>query len=623
VLASGPTPSSSAQSGGGQVADAPTLGLTALGGDADVTLHGLQGAQSITVPVPKGLTPSALTADLELPPYVRGGTLVVTQDNRTLSRVELLAADSTPITIPLTGARVVDNTVTFMVRSRLLPEEGDCLYDPTVPLQLNDAAIAYTGTEAAPTRVADFFPPVLQRVTIFIPRKPSVAESAAALQMTTAVVARYGRQNTDVEVAALADNGAAPPSAPLERNVVIRQGGDAAVALRGQPGVPALLITGNADELTNQVRLLNSDLSQLALSAKAVAGPITPSQQPAAGEMAIKDLGQSGVSATAFKPQVIVGVDQTRLGKPVRDVRVHLRGSYTPLPSTVGGQVVVSIGDDTVDRWATESGGTIDRWVDVPNSALQRDTKLSVAVDISGNTGQCGEFQPVTLTIDGSTAIDSKAADPPEPEGFQSVPQTLMPKVEIGIEPNSFDDTARAAVIVEGLQRLSGRQLDAEVATVADAIDSELPAVIVSAAKWDNDKVVPPVRSMAGGKLDVERVGGGGAANLTLDPAVRFASLQVGRSGNRTVVFATSDNAPKELDALLRWLDSDPRRWSSLDGTAVIAQPGHDPVQVNTQAVQPASPAKGTSPLWWIAVGAAAVIGIGLVALVVRRGRRA
>ena len=198
----------------GQVADAPTLSLTSLGADTDISLYGLQGTQTITVPVPKGLTPGALTADVELPPYVRGGTLIVTQDRRTLSRIELLMAENTPLSIPLTGARVVDNAVTFTVRSRLLPEEGDCLYDPTVPLQLSDAAIDYTGKEAAPTMVADFLPPVLQRMTIFIPQKPSAAESDAAVQVTTAVVNRYGRQNTDIDIASLGDDEAAPPSAP-------------------------------------------------------------------------------------------------------------------------------------------------------------------------------------------------------------------------------------------------------------------------------------------------------------------------------------------------------------------------------------------------------------------------
>ncbi|MGO4442389.1 hypothetical protein AB4Z42_03435 [Mycobacterium sp. 2YAF39] len=613
----------------GQVADAPTLSLTSLGVDKDVSLYGLQGTQTITVPVPKGLTPGALTADVELPPYVQGGTLIVSQGDRTLSRIELLMAENTPLSIPLTGALVVDNAVTFTVRSRLLPEEGDCLFDPTVPLRLNDATIDYTGKETAPTTVADFLPPVLQKMTIFTPQKPSAAESDSAVQVTTAVVSRYGKQNTEIDIKSLGDGEAAPPSAPLERNVVIREGSDAAVSLKGgDGGVPALLISGPADKLTNQVRLLNSELSLLALSSKVVTGPIDSDSDPASvppdNQSTIRDLGQPGVSATAFKPQVVVGIDQTRIGRPVRDVRVQLKGSYTPLPSTVGGQLVVSVGGETIDQWAADSSGKIDRSISVPQSELVRHTDLSVSVDIAGNSGRCGEFQPVTLMIDGDTTIDSSAADPPDPLGFQSIPQALMPKVQIGVEPESFKDTARAVSIMGGLQRISGSRIDTEVVSLDAAIDSDLPAVLISADGWDNDKVVPPVRSSTDGTVEVQRIGGGRSVTLKLDPATPFASLQAGRSGNRTILFATSENAPEQLDSLLDWLGGDVHRWAALDGTAVISLPGSDPVSINTQSAAPAGPADegGNNPVWWIAAGVGVVIGASLAALAIHRRRR-
>ncbi len=621
----GPPQVAAAPGDAGQVADAPTLSLTSLGVDGDVSLYGLQGTQTITVPVPKGLTPGALTADVELPPYVQGGTLIVTQDKRTLSRIELLMAESTPLSIPLTGARVVDDSVTFTVRSRLLPEEGDCLYDPTVPLQLTDAAIDYTGKETAPTRVSDFLPPVLQNLTIFVPPKPSVAESDAAVQVTTAVVNRYGKQNTGVDIAPLRDDEPVPPSAPLERNIVIREGTDAAVSLQsGQGGVPALQITGSADELADQVRLLNSELVRLALSVKVVTGPIdSPPEQPV-DEATIRDLGQPGVTATAFKPQVVIGIDQTRIGRPVHDVHVHLKGSYTPLPSTVGGQVIVSAGGETIDQWTADSSGKIDRTISVAQSELQRYTSLSVTVDIAGNTGRCGEFQPVTLKIDGDTTIDSTPADPPDPLGFQSIPQALMPKVAVGVEPESFDDTARAVSIMEGLQRLSGSRIDTAVVPLATAIDSGTPAVLISANGWDDERVVPPVRSSADGTVEVQRVGGGKPATLTLDPTTPFASLQVGRSGDRTVLFATSENAPAQLDSLLSWLDGDVRRWTTLDATAVISLPGSDPVSIDTQTAAPPEAAKdgGANPVWWIAAGVGVVIGACGVALAIHRRRR-
>jgi hypothetical protein len=625
VVFGGVTPLSSAAPGdGGLVADRPTLNMTTLGSDPDVSLYGLQGTQMLTVPVPKGLTPSALTANVELPANVRGGTILVTQQGRTLSRVELLQADDTPVTIPLTGARIVDETLTFQLRSQLLPASGDCLYDPSIPLQLTDAAIDFSGSEEPPTVVADFLPPVLQRMTIYLPRTPSRAESDAAVRLTTAMVEKYGRQNTEVGIAPLVPDTEPPPSAPLERNVIIREGSNAAVSLQGGDGVPTLLISGPGDQLASQVRMLSSDVASLALSSKAVAGTIDSNTQPPANQASLRDLGQPGVTAVAFNPQVFVGLDQTRLGKPVRSMRVHLKGSYTPLPSTVGGQIVTSVGSRTVDRWAVDSSGAIDRWINIPDDALQRYTNLRVAVDIAGETGRCGEFEPVTLRIDGDTTIDSSVADPPVHAGFQSLPQALMPKVKVGIGQETFTDTVRAAAIMEGLQRLSGRPLDTEVVPLSDAIDSQDPAVLIAANGWDNDKLAPPIRTSTDGELDVESIEGGQPAKLTLETAPRFGSLQTLRDGNRTVIIATSDDAPGLLDAMLSWLDADPSRWASLNGTAVLAPPGRDPVVVNAEAAPADSPSvlsRSQTALWTTGV-ALVLIASGTAAAILLRRRR-
>jgi hypothetical protein len=196
--------------------------------------------------------------------------------------------------------------------------------------------------------------------------------------------------------------------------------------------------------------------------------------------------------------------------------------------------------------------------------------------------------------------------------------------VQVGVEPGSFDDTARAVSIMAGLQRLSGARLDTQVVPFSTAIGSASPAVLISADGWDDDKVVPPVRSSGDGAVEVQRVGGGGPAELTLDPATPFASLQVGRSGDRTVLFATSEDAPDQLDSLLDWLDGDVHRWAALDGTAVISLPGSDPVSIDTQAAAPADTAddSGANPVWWITAGVGVVIGASVVALAVHRRRR-
>jgi len=56
AVCSGMPPSGAAPGDGGEVADAPTLGLESLGSDADIALYRLQGVQTLTVPMPAGLT---------------------------------------------------------------------------------------------------------------------------------------------------------------------------------------------------------------------------------------------------------------------------------------------------------------------------------------------------------------------------------------------------------------------------------------------------------------------------------------------------------------------------------------------------------------------------------------
>lgn len=598
------------------VAAAPVLGLQLLGANSTVSFYGVQGTETLTIPVPSGLQPAELTAIVEIPVNLRAGTLTVSQDDRTISRVPLPDGDRLPISIPLAGVNVVDNSVTLVLRSFLVPLEGYCL-DPTNPLRLTDSAIRYDGAENPPATVADFLPPILRKLTIFIPPRPLNIESDAAIRLATAVVARYGKQNPEVAVAPLADGQAGPPEppAPMERQIVIREGAEVAVALRGGSGVPWLLISGPPNQLVNQARLLSSDVSRLAVSSKAVVGPLKSVPQLPADVTTIRQLGQPGVNATALNPQVSIGLDQTRLGRSVRNVRVHLRGTYTPLPSSVGGSVVAAINGETLDQWPTDAAGVIDRWVDVPDRLLQRYTNLGVAINVAGNTGRCGEFQPITLTIDGDSPVESTAADPPLSAGFQSMPQALMPRIEVGIGQDAFADTRRAVSIMVGLQRMSALPMDTVVMPLKDAIDSPNPAVLISAGGWSDQRITLPVNASESGELKVANVDGSAdQTTLSLDPAQRFGSMQTVFDGRRTLLIATSNGAPEQLDALLGWLDAVPVRWTRLTGTAVLAPAGRDPVTFGAgnpeQVASSVEDGKGL-PYWWIGAGIVVVVAVG------------
>ena len=605
------------------VAVAPQLSLKSLGSSSTIAFYGTVGTSSLTFPVPLGLVPASVDAMLETPVGMASGVLTVSQDDRTLSRVDLPPGDRTPVSIPLAGAKIVDNAVTVLLRTYLTPVENYC-FDPTNPLRLVDASIRYDGVELGPLVIADFLPPVLQQLNIYLPAQPSRAETDAAIRLATAVVARYGQQRTEVTVLPLAAGATAPPapSLPLQRQVVIRDDPGTDVSLMGTEGVPALSITGPGAELTNQTRLLSSDLGRLAMSSKAVVGPLRSSPQLPADTTTLRQLGQPGVNATALAPQVSIALDQTRLGRSAHGVRVLLRGSYTPLPAAVGGQLVVTVGNETIDRWPADTSGDINRWVEVPDRLLQRYTNLGVAVQISGNTGRCGEFQPITLTIDGESTVESKRSVPPTPGGFQSLPQALMPRVEVGVE-DGFDDARRAVQILVALQRLSALPIDTSVVNLQDAIASSGPAVLVSAGGWTDKRLKLPVAVDTSTQLTVGSPDGtGDPTTLTLDPNMSYGSLQTVYDGSRTVLVATSNGSPEQLDALLDWVDADTPRWSQVKGIALIAAAGHEPVAFGADdpgSLQAGPTAQRPAVMWAAGVALAMLVAGSAFALFRRR----
>ena len=606
-------------------ADPPAAGLMVSLGDmgaiTPLAFYGEQGTADLTFPVPRGLVPITFNAALELPINVRSGLISVTQGDRTIARLPMPLTDQAPVVIPLAGAAIVDNSVSVTLRTSLSAVEGYCL-ESTTPVRLINGAVAFTGIEAPPTAIADFLPPILRKLTIGIPATPDVAESDAAVRLAAAVVARYGRQPTSVVVVPL---DAPPPApAPFERQIVIAHGPETGIALQGGPN-PLLRISGPDSELTNQTRLLSTELSRLALSSKAVAGALKPSPQLPGDVTTLRALGQPAVSAVALSPQVAVGLDQTRMGRPAESIRVHLIGSYTPLPTSVSGRLAAIVGQETIASWTVDSTGLIDRWIDVPDHLLQRYTTLGISLNVAGNTGRCGEFQPLTLTIDGDSVVESHAAVPPVPDGLQSLPQALMPHTLIGIGPDGFADTVRAAAIAIAMQRLSALPIDTEVTGVQQALDSRGPAVIISADGWDHPQTALPIsadknRIALEGFLD-----NGESTTLTLDPELKYGALEAFYDGHRSLLVATSNGAPGQLDELLRWMSADPRRWSRVDGVAVIAAPGSEPVVVGIQSgvagVTASHDDEKPGTVAAAAVVAAALIGTGLIFITWRRRR--
>lgn len=617
--------------------DTLTLPLTDIGYGSALAFYGPESGQQLTIPVLHGLKANVLNAIVEAPINLRSAVITVTQPGRTIARLDVPATDQTPIVIPLTGAELIGNSVTVTLRANQVPKDGNC-FNQESPLRLTNATIGYTGVEQPPNTVAHFLPPILRTLTIFVPKSPSEAESDAAVQLAAGIVGKYRGHVPDIDVIPLNEGQAAPatPPRPMERQIVIKDGPGRGLSLQGATEAPWLLISGPARSDESNIAVLFNDLSELAVAPKVVVGSLKSIPQPPGNTVALRELGQPALKSAGLQPRVSIALDQTRFGRSIHAVRVHLLGSYSPTPANFGGEIIATVGAETIDHWPTDGSGTIDHWVDLPDRLLQRYTSLELELNVSGNIGPCGDFFTIgagnhmlELTINGDSAVQSSPASPPVPDGLRSVPQALMPRIQLGMESHSFGDTARAVDIIVGLQRMSGLPLDTTVTTVKKAIDSPNPAILISAEGWNHPDIVLPVTATSSGPIIVNAAGPDGKpATVELDPTLRFASLQTVFNRGRSLLIATSNGAPVQLDALLKLLSRDASRWPGLEGAALVSIPGQDPVTVDrANTAGPGSTSQGQSDwewLWWLGGAwlAVAVVGAAVIMIRSRRGPR-
>lgn len=608
------------------VLEGPTLSLDDLGAGNSLVFYGETSSASLSIPVPPGLVPTTVNATLDLPFNIRSATLSVNQGDRLISKVGLPLTDLAPVVIPLNGVDVVDESVTVALTLNAAAEDGYCLDHLKNPIEFLNGSVTFAGTELAPTTVADFLPPILRTVTIGLSSTPTRAESEAAVQLAAAMQARYRAKPPQVVLVPLPEDldTLAGPSQPMERRIVIKEGPDEGVSLSFDGGVPQLLISGSEATLANQARLLSDPSLRMALGTKVVAGDLSAGLSLPGDSATLEQLGQQSLASVGVAPTVNIALDQTRFGHPAQEYRVHVMGSYTPVPAEIGARLTASVDGQVLDSWPTDGAGTIDQWVDVPGRFIQRYTALAIGIDTSGNTGQCGDFRPISLAIRGSTVVESTPAKPPIPPGFLALPQALMPRMQVGIGENAYADTVRATQILVGLQRISALPLLIELTSLQQAIESDDPAILISADGWTDTSIALPVRA-EDNRLNLAGFNPGDQeTTLTLDPGIRFGSLQTVFDGNRSLLIATSNGAPAQLDELLTRLTATPGMWSRLRGSAVVGVAGREPELVPDRTpasvfgppTSPEATARATDgiPGWWALVGAVAILGVGFLA---------
>lgn len=601
----------------------PDLGLP-----GELTLMGGNATQNVGLPVPTGLNVKRLRGLIHAPVDFGAGFVEIDDSRGTLlATVDLPAVTASQAVVPfdvdISAAQVSGSAVglSFTVREPALPPEQRCGLGQTVVV--SDLATVFDGIEPAPTSIATFLPPILQRVTIYAPIDADSAEQQAVLTVASAVARTYSPQPVAVTVVNQ-PRGATPPPAPQFTRAIVVESGDAGLNVVNAGRADShLKLTGRGDQLTDQASLLVNQLQSLAQVPSARIDLAGSNGWSDSDEMSFGQLNLIGESQVLRTSNITVGVDRSAIGPGrVESLSVHLLATHTPVASLDSATLMVSVNGRAVYTSPLDDSGRIDADFDVPGELLRQ--RITFEFDLTFSPRQlCSPtIAPLTFQLDPDSTLTVRRGGPAL-TGFSAVPSEVSPEFLVAFDGSSPDQLDYATRVVTDIARLTGTPLTPRVVDVKAAADATTGALIVAnAATMKLTSIRPP---LGGDSSDVQ-VDLRNQLRADIDNGLGSIQVFADQPRNRTVVLVTTTGAWSRVEPLFGYLDRLPDGWSSLDGNVVAA--GAEGTVTNLsigpdEVASTATPGESSRPFWLpIVAGAVVLVALGLGAVLWRRNRR-
>ncbi|WP_231984647.1 hypothetical protein [Mycobacterium sp. 852014-52144_SCH5372336] len=593
----------------------PTLGLE------PQTYLSPNSSTSFTVPVPAGLKATRMRGVVHAPVNIDAGYLEINDGaGQLLAAIDLPPAESgravTPLDVDISAARAGASTVELSLTLRTR-ETADRFCGPLQQLFISDLATDFTGAESSATTIANFFPPVLEKVVIYAPSDADRAEQQSVLTLASALTRLYHPQPLAISVVT-ASRGAAPPAAgQLTRAVVVERGGPAGLRIENAATPGAYLrFSGDGDALSTQVSLLVDQLQKLVQTATARVDQAGSNTAPDGDVLTFSQLGMSGKTDVLRTGSLTVGVDRAALGAGrVESVQVHLLADYTPVPRDDAASVVIRSDGAVVYRTALDNSGVLDATFDLPSQTFGQWINLDFAFTYTPHE-MCGPLiVPITFQVDPRSTLSMRRGGPPL-EGFGAVPSEFSPGFMVALDGSSPNQLSYAARVVTAIARLTGEPLTPQVVDLRAAADSDTGALIVAkSAAIEETSLNPPIG------------GDGNAVDVSLNTELRadvdggLGSIQAfaDRPRNRSVILVTTTGAWSLVDTLFAYIEGQDGGWSALTGDVLAAGAAGVPTNVAIRAQADIFEAPTSHAVdRWVVIGAgvAAAVAVAAVAIV-------
>ncbi|WP_197374936.1 cellulose biosynthesis cyclic di-GMP-binding regulatory protein BcsB [Mycolicibacterium baixiangningiae] len=585
----------------------PTLGLP-----GDLTLVGANTNQDFTFPVPTGFAATRLRGLIHAPvDFGAGFVEIADSTGRFLATVDLPAVVPdqavVPFDVDISAALVsaAELRLSFTVREGARPVGERCGLGERVAI--SDLATVFAGVEPAPTTVASFFPPVLQRLTIYAPIDADDGEEQAVITLASAVARMYRPQSTAITVVKQ-QRGSVPPPAPQFTRAVVVENGDAGLSVVNSDSADVYLeLTGRGDQLAAQASLVANQVQSLVQVSDARVDKAGSAGEPGFGAATFGELNMSGESSVLSTSTMTVGVDRAALGAGRIDgLQVHLLATHTPVQPLDSASMTVSVNGQAVHTAPLGDSGRVDAVFDVPREFLGQRINLEFDLTFSPRQLCSPTIAPMSFQLDPRSTLTMRRGGAPL-GGFGAVPSEFSPEFLVALDGSSPNQLHYATRVVADIARLTDAPLMPRVVDVKAAADAGVGALIVAnAATIGQTSMRPPV---GGESTDVQV---DLRDELRADIGRGLGSIQTFADAprNRSVVLVTTSGAWSLVEPLFGYIDQLPDGWSSLNGDVLAAgaEGRVTNLSIGIGDSAPTAPDDATDRRVWLAVAVGAVL---------------
>ena len=601
-----PAADGSDEPGAGPAIDWPRLGLP-----NEVLISSSTPEKTVTVPVPDGYLPAALTGQVEAVSNAVNCRLeVYDADNRFLGPIAPAEGQTvSSFVLDISNASVGQSGVelSFYLRQAGPPAELCTQISQPSSMTLSQLATSFSGAPTAPGTVAGFLPGYLSRIVVGIGPNPSESVQQTALSLVAYLTRLYRPMPVRIDVDTSTDPVAPREDYGASRMIAIREGPTAGLSVvdSGTPQA-TLVISGQGDGLRQQVELFADRRFEIAQTASA---NVTAAAQFPMQTGTVKTFGElrmSGQLSVIGTDTMYLGFDASEFGVgPIEGAEINLLAKYTPVIDGEG-SVLVRAGPDVIATHVLDHSGSLETKVRIPADVIQSNVGLGLEIRYLPSQNLAPPARITFAVLPQSTVQVTPGTQ--TSRGFSVLPMAFVPQFKVAVDQPDHIRFAAAAINLMGQQ--TAVALRPLLVPLDDAGDSSGGLLVIAAGEELSRRGLDlPIAGMANDEADIR---GDPATDINLDGPLGV--IQTATTDRGTVLAVSAVGDWKLIDRTFDYIRALPGQWRTLTGDVVVTGALGDSVNliIDQGGGWPdLNPGSGWTRWAWLSI----VITVGLIAL--------